>query len=227
MRLAWKLERLPKRSCIVKTLRLKKWIFGEHTSTSVRVSTSEPTIPEDFDPIFSQGVVIVGGHAVNLWASYYAARGDPILAQFSPFTSKDADIFLRDPALAAAVAAAAGWNFRSNPEPRQDDRQDERHVRIGYRRGTSITLSSQKISQTLTTRASPLGCPGMTAIAILNLKQRLSKLSEADRRMVAGYLLRLKHESPTGRREASRTMREMDEGKKIRLKDLAKQLGHA
>ena len=67
----------------------------------------------------------------------------------------------------------------------------------------------------------------MTAIAILDLKQRLSKLSETDRRMAAGYLLRLKHESPAGRREASRTMREMDGGKKTRLKDLVKQLGHA
>jgi len=67
----------------------------------------------------------------------------------------------------------------------------------------------------------------MTAIAILDLKQRLSRLSEADRRMVSGYLLRLKHESPAGRRETTRTMREMDEGKKVRLKDLAKQLEHA
>jgi hypothetical protein len=67
----------------------------------------------------------------------------------------------------------------------------------------------------------------MTATAILDIKQRLSKLSETDRRMVAGYLLRLKHESPAGRREATRTMREMDDGKKIRLKTLARQLGHA
>jgi hypothetical protein len=67
----------------------------------------------------------------------------------------------------------------------------------------------------------------MTATAILDIKQRLSKLSDADRRMVSAYLLRLKHESPAGRRETTRTMREMDAGKKIRLKDLAKQLGHA
>lgn len=67
----------------------------------------------------------------------------------------------------------------------------------------------------------------MTATAILDIKQRLSKLSDADRRMVSAYLLRLKHESPAGRREATRMMREMDAGKKIRLKDLAKQLGHA
>jgi O6-methylguanine-DNA--protein-cysteine methyltransferase len=67
----------------------------------------------------------------------------------------------------------------------------------------------------------------MTATAILDIKQRLSKLSDADRRMVSAYLLRLKHESPAGRREVTRTMREMDAGKTVRLKDLAKQLGHA
>ena len=67
----------------------------------------------------------------------------------------------------------------------------------------------------------------MTASAILDLKQRLSKLSEADRRMAAAYLLRMKHESPAGRRDVTRTMKEMDAGKKIRLRDLAKQLGHA
>jgi hypothetical protein len=78
----------------------------------------DETRPQDFDPIFSQGVVIVGGHAVNLWASFYADRGDPILATFAPFTSKDADIFLKDRDLAFAVAAAAGWKFRTNPEPR-------------------------------------------------------------------------------------------------------------
>jgi hypothetical protein len=61
----------------------------------------------------------------------------------------------------------------------------------------------------------------MTATAILDLKQRLSKLSESDRRMASAYLLRLKHESPAGRREASLIMREMDAGKKVRLKDLA------
>jgi hypothetical protein len=64
----------------------------------------------------------------------------------------------------------------------------------------------------------------MTATAILDLKQRLSKLSESDRRMAAAYLLRLKHESPAGRRETSRVMREMDAGKKVRLKDLAARL---
>jgi len=66
----------------------------------------------------------------------------------------------------------------------------------------------------------------MTASAVLDLKQRLFKLSEADRRMAAAYLLRLKNESPAGRRESTRAMRDMDGGKKILLRDLAKQLGH-
>ena len=66
----------------------------------------------------------------------------------------------------------------------------------------------------------------MTATAILDLKQRLSKLSVSGRKMAAAYLLRLKHESPAGRRETSRIMREMDAGKKVRLTDLAKQLRH-
>ena len=67
----------------------------------------------------------------------------------------------------------------------------------------------------------------MTATAMLDIKQRLSKLSDADRRTVSAYLQRLKHESPTGRRAATRTMREMDAGQKVRLKGLAKQLGYA
>lgn len=79
---------------------------------------ADQTQPKDFDPIFSQGVVIVGGHAVNLWASFYADRGDSVLASFAPFTSKDADIFVKDRDLALAVAASAGWRFRVNPEPR-------------------------------------------------------------------------------------------------------------
>ena len=35
--------------------------------------------------------VVVGGHAVNLWASYFLAGGDVALAEFLPFTSKDLD----------------------------------------------------------------------------------------------------------------------------------------
>ena len=67
----------------------------------------------------------------------------------------------------------------------------------------------------------------MTATAMLDLKQRLARLSETERRAAAAYLLRLRHESPAGRRETSRLMREMDAGKKTRLRDLAKPGRHA
>ena len=67
----------------------------------------------------------------------------------------------------------------------------------------------------------------MTATAALDLKQRLVKLSEPERREVSAFLLRIKRESPAGKKEMSRRMREMDRGKKTRLSDLAKQLGHA
>ena len=83
------------------------WIFGPPESSSVAASVPETTQPQDFDPIFSQGVVIVGGHAVNLWASFYADHGDPLLTRFAPFTSKDADIFANDRDLAVAIATAA------------------------------------------------------------------------------------------------------------------------
>ena len=67
----------------------------------------------------------------------------------------------------------------------------------------------------------------MTATAMLDLKQRLARLSETERRAAAAYLLRLRHESPAGRRETSRLMREMDAGKKTRLRDLAVRGRHA
>jgi hypothetical protein len=67
----------------------------------------------------------------------------------------------------------------------------------------------------------------MTAMAALDLKQRLVKLSEPERREVSAFLLRIKRESPAWKKEMSRRMKEMDRGKKVRLTDLAKQLGHA
>lgn len=62
----------------------------------------------------------------------------------------------------------------------------------------------------------------MTATAMLDLKQRLARLSEEERRTAAAYLLRLKHESATGRKETPRLMKEMDAGKKTRLSDVSK-----
>ena len=63
----------------------------------------------------------------------------------------------------------------------------------------------------------------MTATAMLDLKQRLARLTAEERHAAAAYLLRLKHESPSGRKETSRLMKEMDGGKKTRLRDIAPQ----
>lgn len=62
---------------------------------------------------------------------------------------------------------------------------------------------------------------------MLDLKQRLARLNESERRVAAAYLLRLKRESAAGRRETSRLMREMDAGKKTRLNDFLKRQSHA
>ena len=67
----------------------------------------------------------------------------------------------------------------------------------------------------------------MTAMAMLELKQKVFSLSTGERREISSYLQRLKHESAAGRRELSRTMKEMDAGKKTSLKLLAQQLGYA
>jgi hypothetical protein len=54
--------------------------------------------PDDFEELFSaaEEPIIVGGQAVNVWASYYAPRS-PELSQAAvrgAFTSKDADVFM-------------------------------------------------------------------------------------------------------------------------------------
>jgi hypothetical protein len=60
----------------------------------------------------------------------------------------------------------------------------------------------------------------MTATAMLDLKQRLSKLSAKQRQEAKAYLVRLERESAAGRRRTSRIMREMDAGKKTALRDI-------
>jgi len=44
---------------------------------------------------------------------------------------------------------------------------------------------------------------------------------------MSAYLLRLKHESKSGRQGISRLMKEMDSGKKTSLSQLSADLGHA
>jgi hypothetical protein len=66
----------------------------------------------------------------------------------------------------------------------------------------------------------------MTASVELDLKQRLARLPERDRRAMSAYLLRLKHQSKSGRQGISKLMKEMDSGKKTVLSKLAADLGH-
>ena len=66
----------------------------------------------------------------------------------------------------------------------------------------------------------------MTASVELDLKQRLARLSERDRRDMSAYLLRLKHQSKAGRQGISKLMKEMDAGRKTSLSKIATDLGH-
>lgn len=61
---------------------------------------------------------------------------------------------------------------------------------------------------------------GMDAAVELEIKQKLSQLSDADRRSISAFLLRLRHSSDEGKQERSRLMSEMDAGAKTRLSDL-------
>ena len=67
----------------------------------------------------------------------------------------------------------------------------------------------------------------MTATALLSLKQQLTKLSERERREIAAFLIRLRHESPEWKRRTAKTIREMQAGKQTSLDDLKKRLRNA
>jgi hypothetical protein len=66
----------------------------------------------------------------------------------------------------------------------------------------------------------------MTAAIELDLKQRLARLSERDRRAMSAFLIRLKYQSKGGRQDISAIMKEMDQGRKTGLSKLATDLGH-
>lgn len=57
----------------------------------------------------------------------------------------------------------------------------------------------------------------MSAAALLELKQQLSKLTEKERQEASAFLHRLKQDTPAWKKEMSRRMAEMDSGKKFRL----------
>jgi (p)ppGpp synthase/HD superfamily hydrolase len=57
----------------------------------------------------------------------------------------------------------------------------------------------------------------MSATEMLQLKQRLSRLSERERQEVAAFLHRLKQDTPAWQKEMARRMEEMDMGTKFRV----------
>lgn len=57
----------------------------------------------------------------------------------------------------------------------------------------------------------------MSTIAMLQLKQQLSRISEKERQEIAAFLHRLRQQSPVWQKEMTRRMAEMDAGKKFRL----------
>ncbi|MES2696993.1 MAG: hypothetical protein V4773_26250 [Verrucomicrobiota bacterium] len=66
----------------------------------------------------------------------------------------------------------------------------------------------------------------MTATAFLELKQRVAKLPEKERRSLSAFLIRLGQERPAWKRETARRLDEMAAGKKVGVAELRKQLGH-
>lgn len=67
----------------------------------------------------------------------------------------------------------------------------------------------------------------MTATAFLDLKQRVTRLSEKERRDLSAYLLRLGQERGGWKQETARRLNEMAKGGKISVAELRKKLGHA
>ena len=57
----------------------------------------------------------------------------------------------------------------------------------------------------------------MSTIAMLQLKQQLSRISDKERQEIAAFLHRLRQQSPVWQKEMTRRMAEMDAGKKFRL----------
>ena len=67
----------------------------------------------------------------------------------------------------------------------------------------------------------------MSDEGMLKVKQALSRMSEEERLEISAYLLKLRHEGTAWKKETGATMRAMDRGEKVSLKDLSKRLGHA
>lgn len=66
----------------------------------------------------------------------------------------------------------------------------------------------------------------MTATAILGLKQKLTSLSEKERREVSAFLVRLGQETGEWKKETARRLGVMATGKQTSVAALRRRLGH-
>ena len=66
----------------------------------------------------------------------------------------------------------------------------------------------------------------MSGTELLSLKQRLTKLSESERREVSAFIVRLGQESKEWREETARRLDEMDAGKRTSVSELRDRIGH-
>jgi hypothetical protein len=60
---------------------------GKRPETHIADFSDVLSCPNGDDP-----PVIVGGHAVNLWATYFLSHDEDALSKYLPFTSKDLDL---------------------------------------------------------------------------------------------------------------------------------------
>lgn len=66
----------------------------------------EPRAVEDFDEVFAafgdsnEPILLVGGHAVNVWALNYYGRAQSEIVRHEPLTNSDMDIYATRNALA-------------------------------------------------------------------------------------------------------------------------------
>ena len=67
----------------------------------------------------------------------------------------------------------------------------------------------------------------MSAIAILDLKQRVVKLPEKERQNLSAFLIRIGQDRAGWKQETARRLNAMAAGKKVSVAELRKQLGHA
>jgi len=67
----------------------------------------------------------------------------------------------------------------------------------------------------------------MTATALLDLKQQLTRLSENERRQISAFIIRRGQDTAAWKKETARRLDDMATGKKVSVAKLRRQLGHA